>query len=265
MEPVTPLRVAREWQAAIVLLGALACVTPTLGADSAERPAEPVLQAAGAGAAEDVRLMASEWLAREPMRGFPHAVSLTEAYVWQDRFAAELEPTLGGVVGYKTGGHDSGPHFRWFPREGIRGQLLEGMLRSSGTAIRPGDTRVGFLEADLAFRVGSDAINEAQTDLEILAGLDALLPFAEVPDPWYDPESRSIEGTIVANMSTRFSFSGEAVPLEASEDWLARLRACEVLVRNEHGDVVQRRSLAEISPSKLLFAGIPETCFVFFP
>ena len=84
------------------------------------------------------------------------------------------------MVGYKTGGHDSGPGFAIFPFGGIRGAILESMLLPSGTAVTLHETRRGFLEADFAFRVGDASINYARTDLEILAGLDAIIPFAEI-------------------------------------------------------------------------------------
>lgn len=201
--------------------------------------------AAGAVEVEDARLatevrqMAADWLAMRRMKGFLHPMTVADAYRWQDRFVRELEPALGEVVGYKTGGHDSGPGFPVFPPEGIRAQLLAGQFRSSGTAIRVDDTRAGFLEADLAFRVGSDAINEAESDLELLAGLDALVPFAEVPDPWYEATTRSVNGTIVANMSTRFSFTGTPVPIEPTTAWLERIRTFTFSVTDERGDVVQ--------------------------
>ena len=38
------------------------------------------------------------------------------------------------------------------------------------------------------------------TDLETLAALDAIIPFAEIPDPYYEDGTRSVNGTIVANM-----------------------------------------------------------------
>ena len=32
-------------------------------------------------------------------------MSLEEAYRWQDEMVKIMEPAMGGVVGYKTGGH----------------------------------------------------------------------------------------------------------------------------------------------------------------
>lgn len=178
--------------------------------------------------------MADDFLNYREMQGFNHEMDLAEAYRWQDEIVAIMEPALGGVVGYKTGGHDSGPGFPVFPPEGIRGVMLEGMFRPSGTAVKLSEFRRGFLEADFAFRVGDSFINEAQTDLEILAGLDAIIPFAEIPDPYYDPDTRSITGTIVANMGSRMSFVGEPVLLEPTEEWLNKINTFTFAVYDEN-------------------------------
>lgn len=179
--------------------------------------------------------MARDFLALREMKGFLHEVPLDEAYRWQDEFVGVLSATLGDVAGYKTGGHDPGPGFPTFPPDGIRATLLRGMILPSGTPVRPDDSVWGFLEADFALRVGSAAINEAQSDLEILASLDAVIPFAEIPDPYYEQGTRTVNGTVVANMSSRFAFVGEPVPLQATEQCLQRLDTFTFVVSDEHG------------------------------
>ena len=193
----------------------------------------------------ELEQMAEDFVNLRMMQGFAHEMPLEEAYRWQDEMVAIMQPTLGDVVGYKTGGHDPGPGFATFPPDGIRAYILSGMLREDGTAIRVADTKVGFLEADFAFRVGDASINTAETDLEILAGLDAIIPFAEIPDPYYDPDTRSVNGTIVANMGTRMSFTGTPVPIEATEETLQKINSFEFAVLDEHDTVIQSGSMAD--------------------
>lgn len=212
---------------ALLLLGA----GPTFADDAAIRA--------------ELEQMADDFVNLRMMQGFDHEMPLEEAYRWQDEMVEIMRPTLGDVVGYKTGGHDPGPGFATFPPDGIRAYILSGMLREDGTAIRVADTKVGFLEADFAFRVGDASINTARTDLEILAGLDAIVPFAEIPDPYYDPDTRSVNGTIVANMGTRMSFTGTPVPIEATEEWLQRINTIEFAVLDEHDTVIQSGSMAD--------------------
>jgi len=197
----------------------------------------------GTNIRRDLEQMADDFVNMRMMQGFQYDMTLEEAYRWQDEMVEILEPALGGVVGYKTGGHDPGPGFATFPPEGIRAVILAGMLREDGTAIKVSDSVKGFLEADFAFRVGDASVNSAETDLEILAGLDAIVPFAEVPDPYYDPDTRTVNGTIVANMSTRMSFTGEPVPIEATEEWLRRINTFEFAVLDEHNRVIQSGSM----------------------
>ncbi|MEM7502901.1 MAG: hypothetical protein AAF417_12690 [Pseudomonadota bacterium] len=187
----------------------------------------------------EVQAMAEDFLARRPMQGFFHDMPLSSAYGWQDEMVVHLAAELGPVVGYKTGGHDPGPGFPIFPLSGVRGAILEGMLRQSGDSVSLSDTRRGFLEADLAFRVRDRSINTAETDLEILAGLDAFLPFAEVPDPYYEEGTRTINGTIVANMGSRYSFVGSPIPLEPTNAWLKRLREMTFAVHDENGREIE--------------------------
>ena len=187
--------------------------------------------------------MTDDYYSFREMQGFHHEMDLAQAYRWQDEWARIMEPTLGPVVGYKAGGHDSGPGFPTFPPEGIRGIIMEGMLRPSGTMVGLEQFRRGFLEADIAFRVGSTSINDAETDLELLAGLDAFIPFAEIPDPLYDRSARSVNGTVVANMSTRLSFTGEPVALQANAETIELLNNLEFAVLNERDEVIEAGTL----------------------
>ena len=211
--------------------------------DRTDTATTPFPRASQAEIRAEVHGIADDFLGLRPMRGFLHDMPLSSAYFWQDEIVDYMAPTLGNVVGYKTGGHDPGPGFPIFPLGGIRGAILEGMMMPSGTAITLEQTRRGFLEADLAVRVGSDAINTAVTDLELLAALDAVVPFAEVPDPYYEEGTRTINGTIVANMGSRLSFFGDPVPIEATEDWLGRLDTFTFAVHDEHGTEIERGSI----------------------
>jgi 2-keto-4-pentenoate hydratase len=218
---------------ATVLLLAIACVPDQ------EPETGPVVQTGDDDIRVELVAMADDFLNFREMQGFAHEMPLAEAYRWQDEMAVIMEPALGPVVGYKTGGHDTGPGFATFPPEGIRGLMLAGMMRPSGTEVRLEQFRRGFLEADFAFRVGSASINTAGTDLEILAGLDAVIPFAEIPDPYYDVNARSVNGTIVANMASRLSFTGEPVVIAATDEWLQKIRQFTFAVLDENNVVIE--------------------------
>ena len=66
-----------------------------------------------------------------------------------------------------------------------------------------------------------------------------MLPFAEIPDPYYEEGTRTINGTIVANMGSRYSFVGEPVLLEPTDEWLTRLRNFSFAVHDESGTEIE--------------------------
>ncbi|MXW69699.1 MAG: hypothetical protein F4Z61_07375, partial [Acidimicrobiia bacterium] len=145
-----------------------------------------------------VEAMLDDFLNVRAIRPFAPELSLEEAYRWQDELVEMLHPTWGEVVGYKTGGHNPGPSSPYFPPGGIRAQMLSGMFVGDGAAVRVDEMGAeSFLEADFAFRVGSGSINEARTDLEILAALEAFVPFAEGPDPTAEPDDNAMVRAVV--------------------------------------------------------------------
>ena len=223
------------------LLAGCLVLASLLGCTAVEEPPT----GAEAGIRAEVEAMADDFVNLRRLTGFVHEMPLAEAYRWQDTMVEILHPTMGEVVGYKTGGHDPNPPNANFPPGGIRAHLLSGMFRDDGAPIRVDETVAGFLEADFAFRVGDASINTAETDLEILAGLNAVVPFAEIPDPHYDPETATVNRMIVSNMISRWAFAGEPVPIEATEESLARIRSFEFAVLDENDEVIQTGSMAE--------------------
>ena len=192
----------------------------------------------------EIEQMAEDFLLLRPMRGFSYQISISAAYQWQDKMVEYLEETLGPVIGYKTGGHDPGPGFATFPPEGIRGAILKNMIFPSGTSITLDQTKRGFLEADFAFRVGNDSINYAQTELEVLSGLEAIIPFAEVPDPYYEEGTRTVNGTIVSNMGSRMGFIGEPVILSPTIEWIEKINNFTFAVHDEKGNLIDQGTMA---------------------
>ena len=188
----------------------------------------------------EIKSIANDFISFRPMRGFSYQnITLEEAYFWQGELVKYLGERMGEVVGYKTGGHNVGPSFPTFPPEGIRGLILESMILKSNSSVTINSTVKGFLEADFAFRVRDKSINSAQSDYEILKGLDAIIPFAEIPDPYYETGTRSIYGTVVSNMGSRFSFVGDPVLLNDDIDWLIKLNNFSFAVHNENNELIQ--------------------------
>jgi len=125
--------------------------------------------------------VAEQYLEVTPADSFSYSMTMEEAYKWQDEFMKLLEPQLGPVIGYKAGGFDKSRQSSDTSRY-WRGTFLEKMFFNSGAHISMDSFINSFIESDLLLRVGSEEINTATTDDEILSALDAVIPFIEFPD-----------------------------------------------------------------------------------
>ena len=94
----------------------------------------------------EIQIMAENFLKLRPMQGFNYKkMSISRAYFWQGRMADYLGIEFGPVIGYKTGGHNTGSSFATFPKDGIRGLLLENMLKPNNFKVKLEATKRGFL------------------------------------------------------------------------------------------------------------------------
>jgi 2-keto-4-pentenoate hydratase len=86
--------------------------------------------------------------------------------------------------------------------------------------------------------VGSEAINQAKTKEEALKGIDAVIPFIELPDLAYDPKVKMTGPALVAiNVAARYGVVGKPISLAASTDWMDRLKNFTVQLFDEKGAV----------------------------
>jgi 2-keto-4-pentenoate hydratase len=188
----------------------------------------PLLCSAGCvGRGDPAARMAEAFLAREPIGVLPPGLTLDAAYVIQDAYVHDLARTLGPVVGYKAGLTSPETQQRFGVTHPLYGVLLKEMLLPSGSVL---PARFGvrpFFEGDLIVRVGSDAITSAETDEDLLATLDAVVPFLELPDLMVSPET-PLDGPVLAaiNVGGRLGIVGEPVPFpdSAAYVWLGAIR-----------------------------------------
>lgn len=162
--------------------------------------------------------LAASYLGRLPIAAVP-AEDLREATAVQVEVVAALTEALGPVVGYKAGLTSVAAQQRFGVSEPVAGRLLEKMLLASGDTVAGDFGTRPLFEGDLLVRVRSDALNTAETDAEIAAALDAVVPFLELPDLAYAPEVPLTGPALVAvNVGARLGVQGEAVPLASDGD-----------------------------------------------
>ncbi|WP_456425588.1 2-keto-4-pentenoate hydratase [Rhodocaloribacter sp.] len=187
----------------------------------------------------NVRRMAADYAA---MRLFPplaDTLTMEDAMAIQASFVSALEPRFGPPVGYKAGLTSAAAQARFGADRPVRGVLLREMLRPSGAVVPTLFGARPLFEGDLLVRVGSEAVNRARTDDELLAALDAVLPFLELPDLMYDPAMTLDAPALAAvNVGARLGIVGEVIPLAALGDAYDRLGRFRVALLDTTGAVL---------------------------
>ena len=185
--------------------------------------------------------LANTYLKRSPVAAPNPDMTLERAILLQKEFVQVLTSHLGPIVGYKAALTNPVAQERFNVSDPLRGVLLKRMLLDSG-AVVPADfgARPQF-EADLMVRVGDDSINEAKTPQEALAGLDAVIPFIELPDLVYQPDFKPNAAALVAiNVGARLGVLGKPIPLAATPEWERRLGNIRVIMFDENGQELAR-------------------------
>lgn len=198
-----------------------------------------VLTAAVARAQLSPQEAAQSWLAGEPLRVLPSPATLEAALAWRDELVAELSRERGPPVGRKAALTNPDVRRRFRADEPIAGLLLSGMIRDETRAwparfgVRP------HIEADLLVRVADEAIRRAETDEDLLACLDVVCPFIEVPDlPWPPEAKPSALDLFALNAGAWAGSRGRDIALRDLPDAMERLAAFRVRLRDESGTVL---------------------------
>jgi len=198
------------------------------------------LSLGGSGCADKFTAgLAPHFLDKSAVTEVDTAMTLPQAMAIQKNYVAELEKTMGPVVGYKAGLTNAAVQKSFGVTHPLRGTLLEKMLLPSGTVL-PADFGARPLsEGDLILRVKDDGINEAGTPAEVLGHIDAAIPFIELPDLLYGKEIK-INGPLLAavNVAARYGVTGDPVPVEDTPEWFDRLASFKLDILDEKGTVL---------------------------
>jgi 2-keto-4-pentenoate hydratase len=166
----------------------------------------------------------------------PSSPTLEQAMKIQAEFIQAIMPTYGKVVGYKAGLTNPAVQKVFGVTAPVRGTLLEKMILASGSTLEANFGARPLYEGDLILRVGSDAINGAKTPMEALSHIDAAIPFIELPDLVYAKDVK-INGPMLAavNVAARYGIVGEPIPVEATAEWMERLKNFKCQIYDEKG------------------------------
>ncbi len=184
--------------------------------------------------------MAANYLKKKPVSALPSGLTLQEAMLVQEAFVARIEQVYGPPVGYKAGLTSPPAQKKFGVSHPLLGVLLQKMIIRKTNLVM--DAKFGVLpltEGDLVVSVGSDTINEAKTDMEFLAALDAVYPFIELPDLFY-AKGTKLNGPALAaiNVAARYGLLGNPIKLAATEEWKNRLANFKLEILDKGGKVL---------------------------
>lgn len=183
--------------------------------------------------------LANSYLTKTPAKAINNNLTLAESQQIQAEFIQILSQSLGEPVGYKAGLTSLAAQEKFGVDRPLLGVLLEQMLLPNGAVLPANFGARPMTEGDLMVRVGSDAINQAKTMAEVLASLDAVIPFIEVPDLVYGPEVK-MDGSAIAaiNIGARYGILGNPIPLNNQHDWQTRLAAIRLEILDANGTIL---------------------------
>lgn len=178
----------------------------------------------------------SRYLSAQPEPNPLAELSAAGAACGQAKFVRALAPTHGRIVGWKAGLTNPVMQQRFGVNQPVRGTLLEKMMLRDGAEVPAKFGVRPFLEADLLVEVGSSAIHDAKTSLEVLAALRSVIPFIELPDiNLADPSKITGPAITWINVGARLGVMGAPIPVRADAAFAEALRTMTVRVTDGSG------------------------------
>lgn len=123
-----------------------------------------------------------------------------------------LDAHFGKAAGYKAGLTNPAVQARFNAKAPVWGVLYERMLLKEGMAVEAAFGARPLYEADLLVRVASSDINSATSPAEVMAAIDQVIPFVELPDLVVQAPPR-LNGAAVAaiNVGARLGVLGTPI------------------------------------------------------
>ena len=182
--------------------------------------------AATPGCLDDVAVnrLVADYNARRPAADLPATLTMADAACTRSRLQQRLAGQAGRLVGYKAGLTNPAVQKRFSTDQPVWGALYTDMLLGNGAAVDAAFGARPLYEADLLVRVKDAAINNAKTPAEVLAHVDQVIPFIELPDLVVEsPPKLNGAGISAINVGARLGVRGTPLVVPADAAGQARL------------------------------------------
>ena len=149
-----------------------------------------------------------------------------------------LARDLGAPVGYKAGLTNPAVQQRFNADAPVWGTLYAPMLLADGATVDAAFGARPLYEADLLVRVSHEAINRASTPDQVLAAIDAVIPFIELPDLVVQAPPKLNGAAISAiNVGARLGVLGSPIAVQRSASFSDALRDFIAIVKADGVEV----------------------------
>ena len=183
-----------------------------------------------------VAAMYQAYQARQPAVN-PESLSAADGECSRTRFNALLLRDLGAPVGYKAGLTNPAVEMRFNHDSPVWGTLYPPMLLVDGAVVDAAFGARPLFEADMLVRLSSASINQARTPEEVLAAIDQVIPFIELPDLVVAAPPKLNGAAINAiNVGARLGVTGTPLPVQRNAAFLDALRDM-VVVRGDGAEL----------------------------
>lgn len=195
----------------------------------ASQPDTPSLQARCRSDASTAALL-EKIDARQPF-ATPEGLSDADAACTRARLNHAFAAKYGQPVGYKAGLTNPAVQQRFKATAPVWGALYAPMLLKDGAVVDAAFGARPLFEADMLVRVSDVRINQARTPEDVLAAIDAVIPFIELPDLMVDaPAKLNGAGLASVNVGARLGVMGAPVPVQRTAAFSNALRDGEIVI-----------------------------------
>ncbi len=168
----------------------------------------------------------------------PQLPSLAAAECTRAKLNALQAKTQGRVVGFKAGLTNPAVQKRFNHDAPVRGTLYERMLLADGASVPAAFGARPVYEADLLVRVRDAAVNSARTPEQVLAAIDQVIPFIELPDlAVIDPSKLNGNALVALNVAARLGVVGTPIAVQRTQAFSDALRDMQVTLSADGAEI----------------------------
>ncbi len=179
-----------------------------------------------------VAVYVADYLAKRPSKGFAGQLRVSDAHCARAKVVGQLLPALGPVVGYKAAFTNPALQQRFGVSGPDWGAMFGGMLLESGARVPANFGARPLFEADFAVVVKDAGLAYANTPMDALYHIEAVVPFIELPDLMLEGSFTGAQ-LIATNVGFRGGVLGRAVKAEHSQAFLDALAGMKIVMTEE--------------------------------